>query len=167
MKWLYASLIYAVLLLVISPLSMGKEKALTIQDGRKVSFDYTLTVDDKIMDSSQGKSPLEYTHGEGKIILGLAKQLRGLRAGDKKTITVSPKEAYGAVNPDAFKEVPRSSLPKDLEPKVGMLLQTKNPDGQLFPVTITEVKENTVVMDFNHPLAGKTLLFQVKIVSIN
>jgi FKBP-type peptidyl-prolyl cis-trans isomerase 2 len=139
---------------------------MVIQDGRQVSFDYTLTVDGEVVDSSKGQGPLRYTHGKGEIIPGLARQLEGLRVGDEKTIEVPPEEAYGAINRQAFREISKASLPAGLEPKVGMYLQMQGPAGQVLPVKIAEVKDNSVVLDLNHPLAGKTLTFQVKIVDI-
>jgi FKBP-type peptidyl-prolyl cis-trans isomerase SlyD len=159
--------LFLALVFNLSPnIARGEEDAVVIQDGSLVSFDYTLTVDGKVVDSTEGKEPLQYTQGKGELIPGLSKQLEGMRVGDEKKIVVPPEEAYGEVDPNAFKEVARSSLPKGIEPQVDMLLQANSPDGRTFPVRIAEVKEDTVVLDFNHPLAGKTLYFQVKIVSI-
>ena len=139
---------------------------MVIQNGSRVSFDYTLTVDGQVVDSSEGKDPLRYTHGEGQIIPGLAKQLEGLGVGDERAITVSAEEAYGAIDAAAFKEIEKSTLPSNIEPHVDMLLSMSTPDGRTFPVRIAEIKEHIVVLDFNHPLAGKILNFQVKIISI-
>jgi peptidylprolyl isomerase len=141
-------------------------KKMSIQDGRQVSFDYTLTVDGEVVDSSKEKGPLQYTQGKGQIIPGLAKQMEGLQVGDEKTIVVPPEEAYGSINPEALREISKASLPEGLEPKVGMLLQMQTPAGQVLPVKIVEVKEKSVVLDLNHPLAGKTLTFHVKIVDV-
>lgn len=138
-----------------------------IEDGKKVSFDYTLTVDNEVVDSSKDRGPLEYTQGSGQIIPGLAKQMAGLKAGDERTLEVAPAEAYGEINPEAFKEVPKASLPEDLDPQPGIFLQMVGPGGQAIPVKISEVKDDVVVIDFNHPLAGKTLKFDVKIVAVN
>ncbi len=139
---------------------------MTIQKGKLVSFNYTLSVDGEFVDSSKDKGPLQYTHGEGKIIRGLARQLEGMEVGDEKRIVVDPQEAYGPVNSSAFQEVPKSELPSNLKPEAGMQLQAKDQTGRTSIVKITEVKESTVVLDLNHPLAGKTLTFDVKIVSI-
>jgi FKBP-type peptidyl-prolyl cis-trans isomerase SlyD len=139
---------------------------MTIQKGSQVSFDYTLTVDGDVIDTSKGKEPLQYTHGEGKIIRGLAKQLEGMKVGDEKRVVVEPQEGYGQVNPAAFQEVPKSRLSSDLKPETGMHLQVKDQTGNTALVKITEVKEDVIVVDLNHPLAGKTLTFDVKIVSI-
>ncbi|UCC95702.1 MAG: peptidylprolyl isomerase [Candidatus Omnitrophota bacterium] len=143
-----------------------KEEKMGIQKGSKVSFDYKLTVDGQTVDSSEEKGPLEYIHGEGQIIPGLAKQLEGLGTGDERVIQVSPEEGYGLVDSRAFQEVPKTSLPEGLDPKVGMYLRAQGPDGQALPVKITEIKESSIIIDLNHPLAGKTLTFEVKIVSV-
>ena len=139
---------------------------MTIQDGKQVTFDYTLTVDGQIVDSSEGKNPLRYTHGDGKLIPGLSKQLEGLRVGDEKGIAVTPDQAYGTIDPTAFQEVPKEKLPTTAELKVGTPLKFLGPEGQTMIVRIAEVKDNTIVVDFNHPLAGKTLNFQIKVVSV-
>ncbi|MBW2046811.1 MAG: peptidylprolyl isomerase [Deltaproteobacteria bacterium] len=143
-----------------------KGEGMVVEDGRQVSFEYTLTVDKEVVDSTEGKNPLQYTHGKGKIIPGLARQLEGLRVGDKKVITVSPSEAYGNTNPEAFKEIAKASLPPKVEPKVGMHLQMATPQGNAFVVRISEIKDDTAILDLNHPLAGKTLTFDVKIVAV-
>ncbi len=137
-----------------------------ISTGKKVAFAYTLTVDNEIVDSSEGRDPLNYVQGSGQIIPGLDRQMEGLKIGEEKTITVLPEEGYGQVNPEALKEVPKKMLPQGLEPHVGMYLQLQGPNGQSLPVKVSEVKNESVILDLNHPLAGKTLNFQVKIVSI-
>lgn len=141
-------------------------KVLTIQKGKEVSFDYTLTVDGQIFDSSQDKEPLTYVHGDGNIIPGLAKQLEGMKAGDKKDIVVNSEEAYGEVNPNAFHEIPKSQLPSSIEPRIGMTLQANAPDGRSQFARIAEIKDDSIVVDMNHPLAGKKLNFQIEIVSV-
>jgi len=142
----------------------GEEMA--IKDGSKVFFDYTLTVDGEVVDSSEGREPLEYTQGQNQIVTGLEKALLGLKAGDEKTVTVSPEEGYGLIDPEALREVPKSSLPPELEPQVGMILGMQGPSGRPLPVKVSEIKEESVIMDFNHPLAGKELNFKVKVVSV-
>lgn len=146
--------------------AQGKEGSMTIQKGSRVSFNYTLTVDGEVVDTTEGKEPFQYTHGQAKIIPGLTRQLEGLGVGDEKRIEIPPEEAYGMIDPNAFQEVPRSQLPADTEPQVGMSLQARTLEGETMTVRISELKQDTVVVDFNHPLAGKTLTFQVKIVSV-
>ncbi|MCF7870248.1 MAG: peptidylprolyl isomerase [Candidatus Omnitrophica bacterium] len=139
---------------------------MTIEKGKTVSFDYTLTVDGEVVDSSKEREPLSYVHGEGKIIPGLASELEGMKAGEQATVKVEPKEAYGEESPKALKEIAKSSLPQGLEPKAGMMLQMQGPQGQAVPVKVKEVKDEAVVLDLNHPLAGKTLSFDVTVVSV-
>lgn len=166
MKWFVLIVFSMSILFIGASSSIGEEDKMVIENGRVVEFDYTLTVDGEIVDTSKGRQPLKYNHGKGEIIIGLARQMEGLKAGDEKTIVVAPEEAYGIADKNAFKEIERSALPANIKPEVGMVLQTKTSDGRVFPARIAELKEKTVLMDFNHPLAGKTLNFQVKVISI-
>lgn len=134
--------------------------------GKKVKLDYTLTVNNEQIETSVGKEPLQFVAGDKSIIPGLETALIGMHVGEEKIVTVDPKDAYGEVDQKAFKEFPTSSLPKEMEPKPGMVLQAQAPDGESFPATIAELKGDKVVLDFNHPLAGKQLKFQVKILGI-
>lgn len=134
--------------------------------GKKVTLDYTLTVDNKEVETSVGKTPLSYMVGARNIIPGLEAQLNGMHMKEEKVINVASKDAYGDVDPKAFKEFPVTSLPKGMAPKVGMVLQATAPDGSRFPAIISEVKDDKVVLNFNHPLAGKALTFKVKILNI-
>jgi FKBP-type peptidyl-prolyl cis-trans isomerase 2 len=143
----------------------GKEN-MAIENGKKVSFHYTLTVDEQVIQSSEGQNPLAYTHGSGEIIPGLASELEGMNEGQEKSVLVKAENAYGEVNPEAFKELPRSSLPDGLEPQKDMTLQAQSPEGKQVLVRISDVKEDSIVIDLNHPLAGKDLKFDVKVVSI-
>jgi len=104
-------------------------------------------------------------HGKGEIIPGLEKEMAGMSVGGEKKVTVKPEEGYGPVDPRAFQEVPKDKLPPDAL-KVGAMLTATGPQGQAIPVRVHEIKESTVIMDFNHPLAGKTLLFDIKITEI-
>ena len=140
--------------------------AVVIQTGSMVAFDYTLTDESgTVIDSSKGKEPMHYVHGKGQIIPGLEKELAGMPVGGEKKVTVKPEDGYGPINPQAFQEIPKDKLPPDAL-KVGTVLTATGPQGQSVPVRVHEVKENTVIMDFNHPLAGKTMLFAVKITEI-
>jgi FKBP-type peptidyl-prolyl cis-trans isomerase 2 len=138
----------------------------TIAAGKKVKFDYTLTVDGQVVETTQGKQPLDYIHGQNQIIPGLEKQMEGMKVGDSKKIIVKPEDGYGPVMKEAFREFEKSKLPKDVEPQVGMMLELKDAEGNAYPAAISEVKEKTVMLDFNHPLAGKELSFDVKVVSV-
>jgi FKBP-type peptidyl-prolyl cis-trans isomerase SlyD len=140
--------------------------ATVIQMGSLVAFDYTLTDESgNVIDTSKGKQPMHYVHGKGEIIPGLEKEMAGMSVGGEKKVTVKPEEGYGPVDPRAFQEVPKDKLPPDAL-KVGAMLTATGPQGQAIPVRVHEIKECTVIMDFNHPLAGKTLLFDIKITEI-
>lgn len=159
----------AVALLVFSCDALAQtaaKPALAIQAGSMVAFDYTLTDESgHVIDTSKGKEPMHYVHGKGQIIPGLEKELAGMTVGSEKKVTVKPEDAYGPVNPQAFQEIPKDKLPPEAL-KVGAVLTATGPEGQRIPVRVHEIKENTVIMDFNHPLAGKTLLFDIKITEI-
>ncbi|MBI2182304.1 MAG: peptidylprolyl isomerase [Deltaproteobacteria bacterium] len=137
-----------------------------VQEGSIVSIEYTLTDETgKVIDSSAGKEPLTYIQGAGQIVHGLEKELAGLKVGDQKKVQVKPEEGYGLPDPTAFQEIPKEKVPPDAH-KVGAMLMTKSPQGQAVALRVSEIKEKTIVVDFNHPLAGKTLNFEVKVVDI-
>jgi FKBP-type peptidyl-prolyl cis-trans isomerase SlyD len=141
--------------------------AQTIEANKKVKFDYTLKVGEEIVETSEGKQPIEYVHGSGAIIPGLESQLAGMKVGDTKSVTVKPEDAYGLPNPEAVKEFPKTSFPKEMVAQIGMVVELQGAEGQPpLPGVIQEVKDTTVLVNFNHPLAGKTLTFDVKIVSV-
>jgi FKBP-type peptidyl-prolyl cis-trans isomerase 2 len=137
-----------------------------IHNGSKVAFNYTLTVEGKLVDTTEGRKALEYTQGDNTLISGLTKQLEGLKPGDEKNIEVKPEEGYGPVDPAAFQEIPLSAVPAGIEPAVGMTLQGHNPSGDTLRARISEVKTGSIKIDLNHPLAGKTLSFKVKILTV-
>ena len=143
-----------------------KPMAQTIQDGMQVQIDYTLTVDGNVVDSSKDRGPLSYVHGKGQLVPGLERQLTGLQTGDVKKVTVSPEEGYGPLDPKAILEVPRKEFSSEMSLQVGMTVSGAGKDGRSFRATIREVKQDTVTLDLNHPLAGKTLQFDVKVVEI-
>lgn len=134
-----------------------------IADGFEVQIQYTLKDDaGKILDSNAGRAPLAFTQGRHQIIPGLEKALTGMRGGEEKQITVNPEEAYGAADQAAQTEVPKSAIPSDAL-SVGTELMARSPRGG---TRIVRVKEATVILDLNHPLAGKTLHFDVKVLGV-
>jgi len=145
----------------------GQREALVIQREMAVTIEYLLTVDGLVVDSTLGKPPLRYVHGRGEIIPGLERKLEGLRAGEQRAFTVMPEEGYGIVDPTAIRELSADELPPEITPIEGLVVSGSRPDGQPFHGTIRAVNEDeTVTLDLNHPLAGKTLHFTVTIVSI-
>ena len=139
---------------------------MTVSEGKSISMEYTLTLENKeVLDSNVGGEPLTFTQGSHQIIPGLETALDGMKAGERKQVTVAPEQGYGKVDPQAIQEVPIDQIPPDAR-KVGVQLQGKDGQGRVVHPTVTEVKEQVVVLDFNHPLAGKTLYFDVKILDI-
>jgi FKBP-type peptidyl-prolyl cis-trans isomerase 2 len=122
--------------------------------------------DGQVFDTSEGKEPLEFTLGQGKLIAGFEKGLIDMKLNEKKTITISKEEAYGESREDLIQEVDKSQLPEDITPEVGMGLVSKSADGNEMNLLIVEVKEATIVIDGNHPLAGKELTFDLEVVDI-
>jgi FKBP-type peptidyl-prolyl cis-trans isomerase SlyD len=161
---------YALFVTIVMPgcLFAAEQRASekVVANGSVVSLQYTLTGEDgKIIDSNKGKEPLKYTQGQKQIVPGLEKELAGMKVGGEKRVTVKPEDGYGPVNKQAFQEIPKESVPPE-GLKVGAVLMAKGPQGEAIPVRVHEIKEKTVVMDLNHPLAGKTLIFDVKVVDI-
>jgi FKBP-type peptidyl-prolyl cis-trans isomerase 2 len=139
---------------------------MVIEKGKKVTFHYTVSVDNEVIQTSEGQQPMSYTHGTEQIIPGLADEVEGMKEGEQKSVTVAAENAYGKVDPNAFRELPKSSLPERLEPRKDMKLQMRTPEGQTIPVRVSEVRPQSIIIDMNHPLAGKDLKFDVKVVSV-
>ena len=137
-----------------------------VRDNMDIGLEYTLTVDGAVVDSTDSSKPFHYVHGRHEMIPGLERQLTGMHVGDTKEVTVKPDEGYGPVDPSAFVEVSKTQLPAGVTPEVGLVLRGVNPDGQSFRARISELKDATVMLDLNHPLAGKTLNFKVKITNV-
>lgn len=137
-----------------------------IAKDKVVSIDYTLTDSaGSVLDSSKGHAPLSYLHGSGNIIPGLEKALEGKSAGDSLQVVVPPEQGYGVRDPKLIQDVPRTAFGK-AEVKAGMQFRAEGPNAGSRMVTVVSVQKDTVQIDANHPLAGQTLNFDVKIVSI-
>jgi FKBP-type peptidyl-prolyl cis-trans isomerase SlyD len=138
-----------------------------VKDGLVVGLDYTLRLDDgEVIDSSGDNEPLEFLQGGGQIIPGLEQALYGMTVGDEKNVVVQPDDGYGEEDPNAYQTVPRDTFPADLDLTPGRGLQLRDQQGQVFVAYVSELKPDGVVLDFNHPLAGETLHFDVKIASL-
>ena len=140
-----------------------------VKKGDKVKVEYTGTFDDgTVFDSSEKHGrPLEFEAGSGQVIKGFDEAVIGMEKGEEKEIKLQPAEAYGDVRPELRKKVPREQLPKDQEPKEGMMLLIGLPNGQQMPAKIIEVTDAEVTLDLNHPLAGKVLNFKIKVAEIS
>lgn len=135
-----------------------------ITKDRVVSIDYRLHLGDgKIIDESDAGDPLVYLHGYEEIVPGLEKALEGKRAGESLKVQVAPEEAYGEYDPEGVEEVPREEFPPDLELEAGGVVSATDEEGDEVDFLVKEVRPKTVVVDFNHPLAGKTLHFEVSV----
>lgn len=135
--------------------------------GNVVKLHYILTDDagDVIENSRPGNEPIEYLHGFGGIIPGLERALEGSATGDRATVRVAPEDGYGRHDPAMIFEVSKEQLPEGMPLEVGIEVESRTPDGTI-SLVVTEVRENGVVLDGNHPLAGRTLQFDVEILAI-
>ncbi|GAB2769702.1 FKBP-type peptidyl-prolyl cis-trans isomerase [Salinimicrobium soli] len=134
-------------------------------DTVKVHYTGKLT-DGQVFDSSLEREPIEFTMGQGQLIPGFEKGLLNMKENEKKTITIPAEEAYGEPRQELIQEVEKSQLPEEIKPEVGMGLVSKSPDGREMNLVVKEVKEETIVVDGNHPLAGKDLVFDLEVVEI-
>jgi FKBP-type peptidyl-prolyl cis-trans isomerase SlyD len=140
---------------------------LTVQDGIVVELDYTLRLDDgEVIDTSVGGDPLEFLQGQGQVISGLEQELYGMAVGDKKHVVVAPADGYGEKDPAALETVPRDAFPSDLQLNLGRRLRMRDQSGQILPAYVADIRPDSVLLDFNHPLAGQTLHFDVKVATL-
>jgi FKBP-type peptidyl-prolyl cis-trans isomerase SlpA len=140
----------------------------TVKEKNTVKVHYTGKLSNgEIFDSSKDKDPLEFTLGQGMLIPGFENGVIGMAINESKTIAIPFAEGYGDRNPELIQEVPKEQLPADLNPEVGMQLASRMPDGSEFPVVIAEVKDKSILIDANHPLAGQDLIFDITVVEIS
>lgn len=138
------------------------------QNGQKVQVHYKGKLDDgTVFDQSQPDQPLEFQLGAGQVIPGFEKAVEGMNTGDEKTVKIESTEAYGDHRDDLVMNVSRDRIPPDLNVEVGQRLQMERNDGQKIPVTVTEMDDASVTLDANHPLAGKNLTFDIKLVNVS
>ncbi len=138
-----------------------------VKKGSKVKIHYTGSLDDgRVFDSSEGKDPLEFEAGSGKVIKGFDAAVMGMKKDEEKEVKLKPEDAYGERNDELKQKVPKEKINIPGEIKPGMTLAVTSPDGQQFPVQVLEVEDENIVIDLNHPLAGQNLNFKIKIVDI-
>lgn len=138
------------------------------KSGDTVKIHYTGTLDDGTeFDSSAGRDPLEFQLGGGQVIPGFDNAVEGMAVGDKKSVRIEADDAYGQRHDQLVQDVPRSALPDDLTPEVGMALQSQSPDGRVQVLTVTAVADENITVDGNHPLAGMPLSFDIELVAID
>ena len=138
-----------------------------VKSGDKIKVHYhgKLT-NGETFDSSAGREPLEFEVGSGMVIPGFDDGVTGMNVGEKKTVNIPFTEAYGPKNPEMVIEMPKDRFPEDMQVEVGMPLMMSDQQGQQFQVTIVEIKEEAVMLDANHPLAGQDLIFDLELVEI-
>ncbi len=160
------SLVLAGLLLLPAAAPGSEEKPRVIEEGSTVSLEYTLKLDDgSTADSNVGGEPLKYQQGKSQILPALERQLLGLKVNDRKQVTLSAADGYGPVDPEAFQEVKREMVPEHAH-KAGAQLLAQDGSGRKRVARVHEVTEERIVIDLNHPLAGQTLHFDVRVVDI-
>ncbi len=140
---------------------------MVVADDVVVSLDYSLTLDDgSEIDSSRGQEPLMYLQGHGQLIPGLERELYGMEIGAAKKVSVLPDDGYGNTDPDAVQLLSHEVFPDDLALKPGMRLQMATPEGHPMEAEVKELRDDGVLLDFNHPLAGETLHFDISVVDL-
>jgi FKBP-type peptidyl-prolyl cis-trans isomerase SlyD len=137
----------------------------TVTKGKIISLEYTLKLDNnQVVESNVGNPPLTYTQGAHQIVRGVETAVEGMTVGEAKHVIVSPANGYGVRDLTALYELPKQKVPENI--KVGMKLRGEDPKGHTVQPIVKEIKEHTVLLDFNHPLAGKTLYFDVKVIDV-
>ncbi len=159
-----ASLAAALLVLPAAGAYAGED--LVVEKGRTVSIEYTLTLDDgTVADSNVNGEPLRYEQGAGRLLPAVEQALAGMKAEERRQFTIAPADGYGEYNPEAVREIDIERIPEGAR-SVGALLTARAPNGATRRVRVKEVREKTVLLDFNHPLAGQALHFDVRVLSV-
>ena len=166
MRW-YKIIVFTILVSLFG-VSIQNIEAAVAKKGDKVTLEYTGMLDDgTVFDaSSNHDEPLQFEVGEGRVIPGFDKAVTGMKLGDEKKFTIPPAKAYGKPNPKLIKKVSRKEIPQDRKPEVGMRLVMGTPEGRQMQALITEVTPEYIILDLNHPLAGKALTFKIKVIKI-
>jgi FKBP-type peptidyl-prolyl cis-trans isomerase 2 len=164
MKCKTSILVLVILLTCLA--GVAAARTFKIGRGNTVTYHYTLSVDGEVVETTQGKAPAQYTHGKKMLLSKLEEQLKGMKAGDRKTILVNAVYAYGLFDPDLIMEVPREQMPAGMDIQKGMVLKAMTPDGFNLPGVVLGRNETLVFVNFNHPLAGMDLTFDISIVDV-
>lgn len=138
-----------------------------VKQNDTVRVHYTGTLENgEVFDSSREREPLEFTIGQGQLIPGFENGVMDMKVSETKTVQIPAAEAYGEHRADLVQEVPKDQLPPEIKPEVGLGLVSRTPDGREMPLTVTEVRDTSIMVDANHPLAGKDLTFEIELVEI-
>lgn len=145
---------------------MSEQNMRVVEDGKVVTLDYTLRVNGDVVDTSEGGTPIQFIQGQQHIIPGLEEELYGMEVGEKKNIVVPPDKGYGDMDPENIADIPREQFPAEIPLEPGVELEVREQGGRLMQARIDSVADETVRLDFNHPLAGKELHFDVQVVDL-
>ena len=138
----------------------------TVQDNLVVTLDYKLIVEDEMMESTEDGEPILFIQGIGQIIPGLENALYGMEVGDQKTVVIQPEDAYGEYDPESLQEAKKEEFSEEIPLDVGTFLDLEDDEGDILSAQIIAAEEDTVTLDFNHPLAGKTLTFEITLTDL-
>ena len=138
----------------------------SVQDHMVVKLDYTLVVEDEILESTNEGEPIEFIQGIGQIIPGLEEALDGMKVGEKKAVVIQPEDAYGIYDPDSLEVAKKDEFSEEIPLDVGTFLDLRDDEGEVLSAQIIEENQDTVTLDFNHPLAGEILTFEITISAI-
>ena len=159
--------VLAALLLAVPGCGEPEPVSLAVEVGRSVSLDYTLTLEDgTLVGEKAGDEPMRFRVGADQIAPGLERELIGLRVGDRRRVVVDPEDGYGPVREEGFQEIDIERIPEEFR-VVGAQIDARDDTGNSYPVRVHEVRDETIVLDGNHPFAGETLIFEVQIVEID
>lgn len=147
-------------------MSATNDSLMSIRDDMVVTLDYTLKVDGEVIDTSEDDEPIQFIQGQGHIIPGLERQLYGMAIGESKLLVIPPGDGYGEVDDEAYANFPRNQFPSDIPLEIGVTLQMRDQQGEVMNATIAGIDQEIVKLNFNHPLAGKELVFSVKVVDL-
>ena len=138
----------------------------TVQDNLVVTLDYKLIAEEEMLESTEDGEPIEFIQGIGQIIPGLENALYGMKVGDQKTVVIPPEEAYGEYDTESTQEAKKDEFSEEVPLDVGTFLDLEDDEGDILSAQITAAEEDTVTLDFNHPLAGKTLTFEITVADL-
>jgi FKBP-type peptidyl-prolyl cis-trans isomerase SlyD len=137
-----------------------------VKDNLVVTLDYKLIVEDEMLESTEDGEPIKFIQGIGQIIPGLENALYGLKIGDQKTVVIQPEDAYGEYDPESLQEANKEEFSEEVPLDVGTFLDLEDDEGDFLSAQIVAAEEDTVTLDFNHPLAGKTLTFEITLTDL-
>jgi len=138
----------------------------TVQDNLVVTLDYKLIVEDEVLESTEDGEPILFIQGIGQIIPGLENALYGMEVGDQKTVVIQPEDAYGEYDPESLQEAKKEEFSEEVPLDVGTFLDLEDDEGDVLSAQVIAAEEDTVTLDFNHPLAGKTLTFEITVADL-